>query len=67
MTVGDNIGTVPKLLGWSKQRIVERSHMLLELVGLDATDIDRIRRSSPAASGSASGSRARWPRIPRSC
>ncbi len=41
MTVGDNIGTVPKLLGWSKQRIVERSHTLLELVGLDAADIDR--------------------------
>jgi osmoprotectant transport system ATP-binding protein len=42
MTVQDNIGTVPRLLGWPKQRIRERAGELLELVGLDpATDLRR--------------------------
>jgi osmoprotectant transport system ATP-binding protein len=35
MTVEDNIGSVPRLLGWSKQRIRERAGELLSLVGLD--------------------------------
>jgi osmoprotectant transport system ATP-binding protein len=35
MTVEDNIGSVPRLLGWSKQRIRERARELLDLVGLD--------------------------------
>jgi osmoprotectant transport system ATP-binding protein len=35
MTVENNIGVVPGLLGWSKQRIHERARELLELVGLD--------------------------------
>ncbi len=35
MTVEDNVGTVPRLLGWDKQRIRARGHELLELVGLD--------------------------------
>jgi osmoprotectant transport system ATP-binding protein len=35
MTVGDNIATVPRLLGWPKARIRERVRELLELVGLD--------------------------------
>jgi osmoprotectant transport system ATP-binding protein len=35
MTVENNIGTVPRLLGWDKQRIRARSHELLELVGLE--------------------------------
>jgi osmoprotectant transport system ATP-binding protein len=35
MTVQDNIGSVPRLLGWSKDRIRERARELLELVGLD--------------------------------
>jgi osmoprotectant transport system ATP-binding protein len=35
MTTEDNIGTVPKLLGWSKERIRARARELLELVGLD--------------------------------
>jgi osmoprotectant transport system ATP-binding protein len=38
MTVGDNIGTVPRLLGWKKQRIRERTTELLELVGLEPED-----------------------------
>jgi osmoprotectant transport system ATP-binding protein len=35
MTVENNIGSVPRLLGWSKSRIRERAAELLELVGLD--------------------------------
>ena len=38
MTTEDNIGTVPRLLGWSKERIRERARELLELVGLDPED-----------------------------
>ena len=41
MTVADNIGIVPRLLGWNKKRIAERSHELLELVGLEAGDAKR--------------------------
>jgi osmoprotectant transport system ATP-binding protein len=36
-TVGENIATVPKLLGWPKQRVRERVDELLELVSLDAS------------------------------
>lgn len=35
MTVEKNIGLVPKMLGWDKQRISERVDELLELVSLD--------------------------------
>ncbi len=35
MTITENIGTVPKMLGWPKARISERVDELLELVGLD--------------------------------
>jgi osmoprotectant transport system ATP-binding protein len=35
MTVAANVGTVPRLLGWPKQRIRERTAELLDLVGLD--------------------------------
>jgi osmoprotectant transport system ATP-binding protein len=35
MTVESNVGTVPRLLGWEKDRIRARSRELLELVGLD--------------------------------
>ena len=34
LTIADNIGTVPKLLGWDKRRIAERVDELLELVSL---------------------------------
>jgi osmoprotectant transport system ATP-binding protein len=34
-TIGENVGTVPRLLGWPRQRIRERSDELLGLVGLD--------------------------------
>ncbi|HEX3616455.1 MAG TPA: ABC transporter ATP-binding protein [Solirubrobacteraceae bacterium] len=36
LTVHDNIATVPKLLGWSKERIEPRVRELLELISLDA-------------------------------
>ena len=35
LTVESNIGAVPRLLGWSKDRIRTRASELLELVGLD--------------------------------
>jgi osmoprotectant transport system ATP-binding protein len=41
MTVGENIGTVPRLLGWSKDKIHSRSTELLELVGLETADMKR--------------------------
>ncbi|QGN34522.1 ABC transporter ATP-binding protein [Microlunatus sp. Gsoil 973] len=37
LTVGQNIGVVPGLLGWHKSRTAERVDELLELVGLDPT------------------------------
>jgi osmoprotectant transport system ATP-binding protein len=33
-TIGDNIATVPRLLGWDKRRIAERVEELLDLIGL---------------------------------
>jgi osmoprotectant transport system ATP-binding protein len=36
LTIHDNIATVPKLLGWSKERIEPRVTELLELISLDA-------------------------------
>jgi osmoprotectant transport system ATP-binding protein len=38
-TVGENIATVPRLLGWPKQRVAARVRELLELIGLDAPDM----------------------------
>ena len=35
MTVATNIGMVPRMLGWEKQRVTERIDELLDLVGLD--------------------------------
>ena len=35
MTIENNIGAVPRLLGWPKERIRARAQELLELVGLD--------------------------------
>lgn len=40
-TVGHNIGTVPRLLGWDKGRIAERSAELVDLVGLDCDMLNR--------------------------
>jgi osmoprotectant transport system ATP-binding protein len=41
MSVEDNIGTVPRLLGWDKKRIRGRVGELLELVGLEHDDAKR--------------------------
>ncbi|MGB3493072.1 MAG: ABC transporter ATP-binding protein [Elainellaceae cyanobacterium] len=38
MTVAQNVGVVPKLLGWSKQKIAARVDELLELIGLPPQD-----------------------------
>jgi osmoprotectant transport system ATP-binding protein len=38
LTVAQNVGVVPKLLGWSKAKISDRVDELLGLVGLDAAD-----------------------------
>jgi osmoprotectant transport system ATP-binding protein len=35
MTIADNIATVPKMLGWDKQRISDRIDELLETVSID--------------------------------
>ena len=35
LTIADNIATVPKMLGWKKERISERVDELLEMVGMD--------------------------------
>jgi osmoprotectant transport system ATP-binding protein len=40
-TITENIGAVPQLLGWKKERIRERSAELLELIGLDPELGDR--------------------------
>ena len=34
-TIGENVATVPRLLGWPKARLRERSEELLAIVGLD--------------------------------
>jgi osmoprotectant transport system ATP-binding protein len=44
-TIAENVGTVPRLLGWPKQRIQKRTEELLELVGLDPA---RVRNRYPA-------------------
>ena len=50
MTVAGNIGTVPRLLGWDRQRIDARVRELLDLVGLDA-DGDRERYPAQLSGG----------------
>jgi osmoprotectant transport system ATP-binding protein len=40
-TVSENIGAVPQLLGWEKDRIRDRAAELLELIGLDPALGDR--------------------------
>jgi osmoprotectant transport system ATP-binding protein len=44
-TIGDNVATVPKLLGWDKQRIRARVDELLDLVALEP---DEYRDRYPA-------------------
>lgn len=42
-SVARNVGAIPRVLGWDRKRIKERTHYLLELVGLDPdTFSDRL-------------------------
>ena len=41
LTVGGNIATVPRMLGWDKARIQDRNTELAELVGLEASLLAR--------------------------
>jgi osmoprotectant transport system ATP-binding protein len=41
MTIADNIATVPKMLGWDKERTSQRIDELLETVGMDRSYRDR--------------------------
>jgi osmoprotectant transport system ATP-binding protein len=44
-TVAQNIGVVPGLLGWDKQKVNDRVEEMMDLVGLDASDFrDRFPR-----------------------
>src|SRR5579864_8923481 len=44
-TIAENVATVPRLLGWPKQRIRARTEELLELVGLEP---GRVRNRFPS-------------------
>src|SRR5579864_2060431 len=44
-TIAENVGTVPRLLGWPRQRTQRRTEELLELVGLDPA---RVRNRYPS-------------------
>jgi osmoprotectant transport system ATP-binding protein len=50
MTVAENVATVPKLLGWSKQETKQRTDELLDLVDLPARDY-RSRYASQLSGG----------------
>jgi osmoprotectant transport system ATP-binding protein len=41
MTVADNVATVPRLVGWDRERVRARVRELLELVGLDPGQYER--------------------------
>ncbi|MFE9577531.1 ATP-binding cassette domain-containing protein [Nocardia sp. NPDC006044] len=42
-TVAKNVGAIPRVLGWDRKRIAERTEYLLDLVGLDpGTFADRL-------------------------
>ncbi len=42
LTIGDNIGVVPRLLGWGRERITRRVTEMLDLVSLPADMRDRF-------------------------
>jgi osmoprotectant transport system ATP-binding protein len=67
-TIGENVATVPRLLGWTKARQRERSEELLAVVASTRrSTATATPASSRAASGSASASRGPSPRTRRSC
>ena len=59
MTVADNVGTVPRLLGWSRGRIRGRAASCSSSSGSRRRTRGGTRRSSRAGSASASAWRAR--------
>ena len=67
LTIADNVGVVPELLGWERARIARRVDELLDAGAARPGDLSRplSARSSRAANSSASASRARWRREPR--
>ena len=68
MSVADNIGITPKLLGTPAGEISARVDELLYLVRLDRTSIATVfRMNYRAASASASASRGRWRQNRASC
>ena len=68
MTVAQNVGVVPELLGWDRSRIEARVQELLELVRLPHREYGgAIRPNSPAASNNAWVWRGRSAQIRRSC
>src|SRR4051812_5920700 len=58
MTIADNIATVPRLLGWSRERQRARVAELLELVGLEA---EYGKRYPAQLSGGRGGERGEAP------
>ena len=66
-TVLANVMTVPRLMGWSKDKARARAMELLDRSGLRSPTPSATRSSSPAASSSASASPAPWPPIRRCC
>lgn len=68
MSVAANIGLVPKMLGWDKDRIAARVDELLELVSLDPRSIGiGTPRNFRVVSSSASAWPVRSPRTRPSC
>ncbi len=49
-TIAENIGTVPRLIGWPKERIRQRTEELLDLIGLDPAQV-RNRYPSQLSGG----------------
>ena len=67
MTIEANVATVPRLLGWDKQRTrdARRASCSSSSASTPTSTASAIRRSCPAASASASGWRGRWRRTRR--
>src|SRR6202049_781378 len=57
-TVAENIATVPRLLGWTKQRTEARVEELLDLIGLPAADYARRLPAELSGGGRPRGRRA---------
>ena len=66
-TVLDNIGTVPRLLGWDRRRTESRAKELMERVGLPESMGKRYPAQLSGDSSSASASPGRSRPTRRSC